>query len=79
MEIDRFLEVRTRIEVDRRFSLGAVVAKAWHDPKALSEDMQAWQVKKRGVHEDDGYESDGSDVIALFEQQGLSVVDTTKH
>lgn len=80
MEIERYLGVRVRVDVDRRLALGFTLAKAFNAPKMLSEDLEKWERTKRPVRaEEDGYISDGSDLIALFQSSGIEVVDTTKH
>jgi len=78
MEIDRYLSVRARVEVDRRFAMGFVVAKAFNEPRSLAEDLEKWERKKHPPRDDD-YVSDGSDIIAMFQRSGLHVVDETRH
>lgn len=70
--------IRARADVDRRFAEGFVLAKAFNDPKLLAEDLRDWERKKAPV-EDVEYESDGSDILALFKRSGIKVEDTTRH
>lgn len=80
MEIERYLGIRMRVEVDRRLALGFTMAKAMNSPKMLSEDLEKWERTKRPARaKEDDYVSDGSDLIALFQTSGLEVIDETKH
>lgn len=72
--------IRARADVDRRFAEGFVLAKAFNSPSLLADDLREWERKKTAPPvEDEDYESDGSDVIALFRRHGITVASETAH
>ena len=74
----RFIKVRSEAEVERRLMSGYDFAKAFHNPKQLSEDARQLRDQRRrgGRPESD---SDGDDLLHFFKNMGVRVVDETRH
>jgi hypothetical protein len=74
----RFIKARSDAEVERRFAEAFNSAKAWHEPKKLSEDMRLYRERRFLASRPQQRESDGSDVIEFFKNHGVRIIDETK-
>jgi hypothetical protein len=74
----RFVKARADAEVERRFAEAFNSAKAWHEPRRLSDDLRLYRERKFLDARPPQRESDGSDVIDFFKNLGVKVIDETK-
>lgn len=56
--------------------MGVIMAKAFNKPQALADEIRQMQQRRR--LERAAAKGDGSDVIELFRQRGLTIIDETK-
>jgi hypothetical protein len=75
-EIIRFLKANGNAETERRFAMSIFAAKAYHKPELITEELKAWRRSQRLGSA--AARRDGSDIVALFRESGIRVIDRTQ-